>query len=255
MKFQEQYKKEINSISPTEEQCQRIYAGVYEKIKSSETSTDFKQSDHQNNTNSVTIAAKSRKTPLKLKTIAISGASAACVVIIAGVVFITHFRNNDNSFWDSPQTGNGTNSSVTENISYSSGLSDDILYSSADKAWTAEESTDGITSESVSSEIDDISDLKDNAQFGDTDYPRIEFYNDCNECVLYINNSSQRFISTNPPTGGSDENSSDASNVIQHYEFYESQNNLGVKLSVKIKADIISVYDENGSLIGFFAAE
>ncbi len=66
MDFKQQYKTEMQNISPTEEQCERIRAKVYEKIK-----------DPQE--------AKKRKKPLPLKAIAITGASAACLVLVSAL--------------------------------------------------------------------------------------------------------------------------------------------------------------------------
>ncbi len=66
MDFKQQYKTEMQNISPTEEQCERIRAKVYEEIK-----------DPQE--------AKKRKKPLPLKAIAITGASAACLVLVSAL--------------------------------------------------------------------------------------------------------------------------------------------------------------------------
>ncbi|MCH5206842.1 MAG: hypothetical protein J1F09_07790 [Oscillospiraceae bacterium] len=70
MRFEEQYKKEINEISPSEEQLERIRTGVMRKLQK-------------------------KKKPLYLRIAAISGASAAALVIVAAAVFaLPRGKNN-----------------------------------------------------------------------------------------------------------------------------------------------------------------
>ena len=89
MSFEEQYKKEINEISPSEEQLERIRAGVMQKLQK-------------------------KKKPLYLRVAAISGASAAALVIVAAAVFaLPRVKNDMNNFvGNSPNNaetnGNGT---------------------------------------------------------------------------------------------------------------------------------------------------
>lgn len=70
MSFEEQYKKEINEISPSEEQLERIRAGVMQKLQK-------------------------KKKPLYLRVAAISGASAAALVIVAAAIFALPRAKND----------------------------------------------------------------------------------------------------------------------------------------------------------------
>lgn len=69
MNFKEQYSNDMQHIIPTEEQCEKIRARVYEEIQKPQT---------------IQMTQK-RKKPLLLKTIAITGASVACLALVATV--------------------------------------------------------------------------------------------------------------------------------------------------------------------------
>ncbi len=69
MDFKQQYKTEMQNISPTEEQCERIRAKVYEAIQDPRSERNKPR----------------RKKPLPLKAIAITGASAACLVLVSAL--------------------------------------------------------------------------------------------------------------------------------------------------------------------------
>ncbi len=67
MKFKDEYKKELNKISPTEEQCERIRSGVAKKIAES--------------------APVKKKKPLYLRIAAVSGASICAAAVLIVVIF------------------------------------------------------------------------------------------------------------------------------------------------------------------------
>lgn len=67
MKFKDEYKKELNKISPTEEQCERIRSGVAKKIAER--------------------APVKKKKPLYLRVAAISGASICAAAVLIVVIF------------------------------------------------------------------------------------------------------------------------------------------------------------------------
>ncbi len=69
MKFKDEYKKELNNISPTEEQCERIRSGVAKKIAET--------------------AHVKRKKPLYLRIAAVSGASICAAAVLIVVIFGT----------------------------------------------------------------------------------------------------------------------------------------------------------------------
>ncbi len=67
MKFKDEYKKELNKISPTEEQCERIRSGVAKKIAES--------------------APVKKKKPIYLRIAAVSGASICAAAVLIVVIF------------------------------------------------------------------------------------------------------------------------------------------------------------------------
>lgn len=130
MRFEEQYKKEINEISPSEEQLERIRAGVMRKLQK-------------------------KKKPLYLRIAAISGASAAALVIVAAAVFALPRGKNDmsNLLGNSPNNAemngnaaadfepNGGAASEGNNIfDYDHGMFDSFSHNSTDKSGSGAES-------------------------------------------------------------------------------------------------------------------
>lgn len=255
MKFQDHYKNEMNSTSPTEEQCRKIYSGVYEKIHSSETSVDLEKHDKFSSTNYARPIISVPKKALKLKGIAVSCASAACVAVVAGIILFARLSIKDEIYANNTKDhlpGNGTPGYSESNIYFSDPKNDKLYdFSYSDQM---NQTADGITDESNNDSADALEGTNGSPLFSDNVYMKLVFYSNCNECILYKSSGSQRFIGTNPPTGGS-ENDADTPQISQHYELVEIQNNLQKKLSVTVKEDIISISDENGELIGFYIAE
>ena len=159
MSFEEQYKKEINEISPSEEQLERIRAGVMRKLQK-------------------------KKKPLYLRVAAISGASAAALVIVAAAVFALPRGKNDmsNLLGNSPNNAemngnaaadfepNGGAASEGNNIfDYDHGMFDIISNNSTDKSGGgAEPDNPGIG----------------NSASQTADPPFLEWSSDGRECVL-----------------------------------------------------------------------
>lgn len=96
MKFKDEYKKELQKISPTEEQCERIRSEVAKKLAES--------------------APVKKKKPLYLKIAAVSGASicaAAVLIVVAfgmrgGKHFINSTEGKNNAMAPSSSAGDCT---------------------------------------------------------------------------------------------------------------------------------------------------
>ncbi len=255
MKFQEQYKSEMNSISPTEEQCQRIYSSVYEKIQDSENTSNSDTSDSFDTLNYPVVVKPSGKKPLKLKAIALSGASAACVAVLAGVVILSRLSEKDNITSNGLIMSDAMNS-CEEDFSYTCDSSKDIFSDSysKDPDKAEDNAIDNIVSENQSNSFGDFEITDDNMVFSDDIYLKLVFYGNCSECILHKSSGSQHFFLTNSPTNGT-QNAPDTPYTGQLYELTKSQNNLGQKLSVIVAGDIVSVLGESGETIGIYVSD
>ncbi len=110
MDFKEQYKSDIEQISPSEEQCERIRARVYEEIRNQQVIGEAQKPQ----------IIKARKKPLPLATIAITGASVACLVLVATVVL-----KNQIGFKSEIGTSGGNAASEVSATSASENYTDD----------------------------------------------------------------------------------------------------------------------------------
>lgn len=141
MKFEDEFKKELNKISPTEEQCERIRSGVAKKLAES--------------------APVKKKKPLYLRIAAVSGASicAAAVLIVVifgtrgGVNSINNIAGND-AVAPSANKGSSTAGINTEGSSGDQGSptkSDDVT--GASYSSTSTHNAQGYPSATGSSQI------------------------------------------------------------------------------------------------------
>lgn len=240
MKFQEQYKNEMNSISPSDEQCQRIYSNVYKQIQGTQTTSNADNSDIVNYASAL---RPSRKNPLRLKAIAITGATAACVVLVAGIAIGQITGKNNAATGDAMQNNDaiaaGGSSSINDITDSSIWYDGDIPFIES----SPKEEADNFTSAEEEPSANSNSAFDESTAFGDISNIRIIFYGNCSECILYSGNNAWKF------TISSDNLQDFNSNYIS---ISELQNNLGQTLHISLGKYSIAVTDEQHNPIGFF---
>lgn len=220
MKFQEQYKAEMNSIEPTEAQREKIYAAVYNQINNGEASQPKK-------------LAPSRKKPLPLKTIALAGASAACLILVAG--FVIRFTTMMDAASGGAMPGNSISAPTAEDAAPEGILNDYINKPEADEPQSSESAgvADNFSAISGTSSI-----IGENA--------RLIFYANCTECILYTDGEPQKFVLTS---------NSKTLNGGFSFTLPPEKNNLAQTLHITLKNDTIRVTADNQTVIGQFTQE
>ncbi len=216
MDFKQQYKTEMQNISPTEEQSERIRARVYEEIQKPQ-------------------EAKKRKKPLPLKAIAITGASAACLVLAATFAF--RFTHNG-IMLENAKAGSRIDANVN-----------DIAAPAAEPAAECNEGNvggDGMdaTAEYIAS-APGKSLQADVFSYGNAAALRIELNEDFSKCTLYSGDEVKTYALSNEakPTDNDEK-------LLT--EIPKDRNNLGKKLFVCIEDSKIRLYDQNKKFLGAF---
>ncbi len=228
MKFQEQYKAEMNSIEPTEAQREKIYAAVYNQINNGEASQPKK-------------LAPSRKKPLPLKTIALAGASAACLILVAG--FVIRFTTK-NSFMMNAASG-GANGGAMPGNSISAPTAEDAAPEGILNDYINKPEADEPQSSESAGVADNFSAISGTPSIiGEN--ARLIFYANCTECILYTDGEPQKFVLT-----------SDSKNLNGGFSFTlpPEKNNLAQTLHITLKNDTIRVTADNQTVIGQFTQE
>lgn len=212
MDLKQQYRTEAEQIIPTEEQCERIRARVYEQIK--QPSEPLK-----------------RKKPLPLKAIAITGASAACLVLVATIVVRSlpskDLNNAGGSIeFQEVQDGNtggvGFNVAPPENATVGALKSQDDYHSSA----LSSPLFVGVPNQAVT----------------------IEFSEDMSECIVHLGDASKEYTLCEKDI--TDCYVEEANTLI---DLSEDRNNLGSRLYVCVEDGRLEVYDRDKELMGVYA--
>lgn len=229
MDFKDEYKNEMQNISPTEEQCERIRSGVMRKL--SET------------------APVKKKKPLYFKIAAVSGAAvcaaAVVIVIFAGTHSALHISGSKNMIASPTDPGKGMTGGAA-NDGNTSDFSFDGSYSSViDCAPNSEKN------ESPHSTLSSSYDYSQNSgdQGNDTppmegmsDSPYLTFSGDKSSCVVTRDGAAYTYYTSEDHIAGS---SSEDKAVA-------ADSNLDMELFVQFDENIMTVFSKDGSLFGVY---
>lgn len=243
MDFKQQYKTEMQNISPTEEQCERIRAKVYEEIKDPRSERNKPR----------------RKKPLPLKAIAITGASAACLVLVSAIALrtIPKMENLLGGAYDASPNGkftmeeaNRINTADAENEG--SGFAAEP-YDSASLDPTADGSAQSESRGSISSQAipgagksgSTEKSAATEALSPDSLVVKMVFSEDMSECEVYKGNNSHKYARSNKPPLTAD-------NEYLLEELPAVSSNIEKPLFIYTSGDKMWVYDENKRFVGCF---
>lgn len=212
MDLKQQYRTEAQQLTPTEEQCERIRARVYEQIR---------QPDEP----------LKRRKPLPLKAVAIAGASAACLALVATVVVRSLPSKDLNN-----ATGNAgfqvAESDKTEGMGFDTALTgtaacdDSAANEDLRSTVTGSPSFMGVPNQAVT----------------------IEFSEDMSECVVRLGDSSKEYALCDEDM--TDCHVEEAKTLI---DLSEDRNNLGSRLYFCVENVRLEVYDQDKKLLGVYA--
>lgn len=240
MDFKQQYKTEMQDISPTEEQCERIRAKVYAEIQ---------------NPQSVQKTPKRRK-PLPLKAIAITGASAACLVLVSALALQILPKKMNLSGGTCDVAPNGICAMEANRINTADALNEGSgiaaeTYDSASLDPTADGNT-GADSKGAFEDLDPS--FSEKSGEGEYSVPsslvvkpvvKIVFSEDMSECEVFEGSESQKYaISNEAPL------TADKEDLLE--EFPAIRSNIEEKLFIYASGDKMWVYNENKQFIGCF---
>lgn len=238
MKFQEQYKTEMNSVEPTEAQREKIYAAVYNEINNGVASQPK-------------VLTPNKKKPLSLKALSITGASAACVALVAG--FAIGFNINQNNVMDATNGGAISSNAMPNSGTAAPSLRDDVAMESAtsDGAEKAESGAPQY-SESFSNSLGSGESENSPTASGsmldiiNVDTARLVFFGNCTECILYTNGEAYKYTLIQ---------ADDMLDGGTSLALPSENNNLAQTLYITLTSDTIKVVGENQTLIGLFAKQ
>ncbi len=211
MDFKQQYQNEMQRIAPSEEQSEKIRARVYEEIQKP-------------------LKAPKRKLPLKA--IAITGASAACLVLAA--TFTLHFTPEKEALVDAV-----ANEALSQNDGIAIG---NDAGESADAAKAISEGYDTTTDRSVSAPGKSL--MADAYSIEYAAALRIELNEELSECVVYNGDDVKTYALSNEAELTDDEK------LLT--KIPKDRSSLGEELFVRIKDGKIWVYDRNRDFLGAF---
>lgn len=255
MKFDKEYKNEMDRLSPSEEQIERIKKGVYERIE-------------RENAGSVN-APKLNKKPLKIRSAAISGAACACaaaLVIIAagsyvklrdreinGIDSANHTVNNEGSLYYNMNdtqgvTVAGAASDFTDITDFcgSSGSSaeDKIESAAAETATSGEGIAPGGSSGSLSSNAPQSSTAIS------SNIPHFAFSDNNELCTVTLNGKTADYVKSEIYESGEN-----AINELNYGTFLSADSGLEEKLLVHFDENHLYVFYESGKLFGYYTAK
>ncbi|MGN0683814.1 MAG: hypothetical protein ACI4JY_09075 [Oscillospiraceae bacterium] len=235
MNFKEQYSNDMQHIIPTEEQCEKIRARVYEEIQKPQT---------------IQMAQK-RKKPLPLKTIAITGASVACLALVA--TFALKF-SAQNSF--STETAEGA--AVNTIVSYGNydKAADNAVSNVAHSMSEASNSVEGVTADTANDdytrpEAKDSIASSSSSQLPSTEQAsaivvKMVFSESMSECAMYKGDAEVKYALNNEaPLNSVDEKLLALLPAIN--------SNIEKTLYVYFEDNKLWVYDEDKQFIGCYS--
>lgn len=183
MNFKEQYSNDMQHIIPTEEQCEKIRARVYQEIQKPQT---------------IQMAQK-RKKPLVLKTIAITGASVACLALVATVALkfsaSNKFSENTaggaavNTMWDSGKAANDAVPEAAQSLSGYTVPTGGVTADTANDDYARPEAKESTPSSSIAQ--------LPSAEQSSTITVKTVFSEDMSECAMYKGDSEVKYALNN----------------------------------------------------------
>jgi len=221
MDFKQQYKTEMQHIVPSEEQSERIRARVYEEIQKPREVTKHKK-------------------PLPLKVIAITGASAACLVLAA--TFTLHFTLKSETF-DNVTAG------ATLNEAYDNRT---VNYITA-PAMESQELNEGTAGGGMDATTDFIAPVtapgkslqEDVFSYGNDAALRIELNEELSECMVYNGDVVKTYALSNEA-----ELTHDDEKLLT--KIPKDRSSLDEALFVYIEGGKIWIYDREMNFLGAF---
>lgn len=235
MDFKQQYKTEMQNISPSEEQCERIRTRVYAEIQ---------------NPQSIQTVQK-RKKPLPLKAIAITGASAACLVLVSALALQILPKKLDFAYGTGGAAPNGicameeTNKpDAADDMNAGLGIGSEECYSFAQSETMDSISGSGAKSQQYSAESYMKPSSAESLAPGSL-VVKIVFTEDMSGFELVKGSESEKYALSNeaPLT---------ADNEALLEEFPAINSNIEKLLFIYSSGNKMWVYDENRQFIGCF---
>lgn len=224
MNFKQQYQTEMQHISPSEEQCERIRAKVYEEI----------QKPHS--------AQPARKRKIPLKAIAITGASAACLVLAA--TFALRFTLP--SMMDGSTAVNGSPKELYQEPARNNESSEEEANGASAYSPTTAQDCAAAESKSYSKPSDEGNKVAEFVADSMETALKIVFSEDMTKCEIYKGGEYREYalLSDAPLI---------AENKLQLEEIQAVGGSLDETLFIYSEDNMIWVYDEDKEFIGTFA--
>ncbi len=229
MDFKDEYKNEMQNISPTEEQCERIRSGVMRRL---EEKTPVK-----------------RKKPLYLRIAAISGtavcAAAVAIVIFAGTHSAFHFSGSNNMVASPAAPGNGMTGGATNEGSASISSIGGANSSINDCAPNSAKNDSSHSTQTPSNEYSQDSGDHGNETpptGGVSSNPYLTFSEDKGSCVVTIDGATHTYYISDDHIGG----------LFSEYKAVVADSNLDTVLFVQFDENIMTVYLNDGNLFGVY---
>lgn len=228
MDFKQQYQTEMQHISPSEEQCEKIRARVYEEIQKPQ---------------SVQMAQKHKK-PLPLKAIAITGASAACLVLVATFALRFAIPSKESIY----ASGGAAPTEMYQESARANDMYDIANYGTI-SSNVAIAKQDTATSESKNTLLPEATENKSSESIGGDTVQvvlKIVFSEDITKCEIYKGDEYKKYaLSNNAPLKTENES------LLEEIPAINSS--LNKTLFIYFKDNVMWVYNENKEFIGAFA--
>lgn len=249
MDFKHEYQSEMQRLSPTEEQIERIKNGVKKQLDEPQ--------------------PKTKKKPMYLKIAAISG-SSVCAAAVLMFVFIGIAGNRIPGMSDmlAPTENNTANGLVGgvmnegaapplyyEDTGSAGGCTEDNAYNGIDYSKVHSE-TNSSKSQSISSSESSISAMPGSTGLGESSadqnssIPFLVFSEDGNQCTVIFKGDQLDY--TADTIGFSDEEIKDfhtGESILPAYTKLVDQEDVKIKLFVKFDENHMSVFTEDGKLL------
>lgn len=263
MKFDKEYKNEMDLLSPSEEQLDRIKKGVYERI----------ERENAEAANAPKLNKKPKK-PLGIKIAAISGTACAAALMTAVIGIRWHFNNpslsnNADNFINTSVKYDTNGFSGTDRIPTAEGNGQFIEPADAAGITGGSPGYDSLTNETeISGESVYIgvqsqppeqdylqptqADTLQNAAPGSSSQSLyLSFSEDKESCTVTLNGKAAAYKKADF-YGGFDENNISG---VDSGGFRSAENDLGENLFVRFAENDLYVFYESGEFFGYYKAK
>lgn len=229
MIFKEEYKKEMQKLSPSEEQCKRIRQGVMQKL-----------SDN-------TPEPSGKKKPLYLKIAAISG-TAVCAAAVMIVIFggfrgfnLMEGKGNDlavNSSKNDYQSWGAANEPSYNNTGAAGGAQAPTMDSSSDADAMYDPNNNTNNEPSAAPQHPNIGNMNE----GSPGIPYLEFSEDKEVCEVTINDETVTYKRVDVSVGGAGRDK----------PLISVRSEPGTELFVYFDNDVMEIYTKDGAFFGAY---